>query len=316
MKRSFLIILLSSLTIHSFAQDLQKGIQLYKEGKLKEAKANLEDYSSKDEAYEKARYYLGRIAFDQEEYSNAIDYFKDAIKKNDQSADYYAWLGNAYGVYTQNISKIRQGMVAPKIKKNYEKAVAIDPENLDAQWGLIEYYTQAPRMMGGSMEKATATANVILSFNKKEGYRALATVYQRDEKYIEAEKAFIELVALDSNYATSLGTFYQTREMYDKAFLHFEKMSASQPENTNAIYQIGRTSALSGLQPEKGIKSLETYMTLELQEGSPSYAAAKMRLAMIYEKMGNKAKAKALYEASLNEDPKMQLAKEGLKRVR
>ncbi|MBO3697053.1 tetratricopeptide repeat protein [Roseivirga sp. E12] len=316
MKRSILISLLSFITLSSLAQNLQKGINSYKDGKLKEAKANLEDYKSKSQEYEKAQYYLGRIAFDEEEYSDAIDYFKEAIKKNNQSADYYAWLGNAYGVYTQNISKIRQGMVAPKIKKNYEKAVALDPQNLDAQWGLIEYYTQAPSIMGGSMTKATETANVIMSFNEKEGYRALSTVYQRDKKYTEAEQAFVKLVELDSVYATSLGTFYQNRQMYDKAFKHFEKMRVSEPKNTNAVYQIGRTSALSGLQLEKGIKALEEYMTLPLNEGSPSYAAAKMRLAMIYEKMGNKTKAKSLYQASLNEDPKMQLAKEGLKRVK
>lgn len=166
------------------------------------------------------------------------------------------------------------------------------------------------------MEKAAETANIILSFNEKEGYRALSTVYQRDEKYNEAEVAFVKLVELDSNYSMSLGNFYQNQAKYDQAFTLFEKMSTSQPKNTNVIYQIGRTSALSGLRPEVGIKALETYQTLALQEGAPSYAAAKMRLGMIYEKMGNKTKAKALYQASLAEDPKMELAKEGLKRVK
>ncbi len=316
MKRSILISILCLLTISVTAQNLSEGIKLYEAGKLNEAKASLKGYKSKSTAYEKAQYYLGRIAFDLEEYSDAIDHFKEAIDKNDQSADYYSWLGNAYGVYTQNASKIRQGILAPKIKKNYEKAVALDPQNLDAQWGLIEYYTQAPGFMGGSMEKAAETANVILVFNEKEGYRALSTVYQRDEKYNEAEVAFVKLVALDSNYAMSLGNFYQNQGMYEKAFSLFDKMSASQPENTNVIYQVGRTSALSGLRPEIGIKALETYQTLALQEGSPSYAAAKMRLGMIYEKMGNKTKARALYQASLAEDPKMELAKEGLKRVK
>lgn len=316
MVRSILITLLFSITLSTTAQNLNEGIRLYKDGQLDNAKAELKGYKSKSPEYEKAQYYLGRIAFDQEELSDAIDHFKEAIEKNDQSADYYTWLGNAYGVYAQSASKIRQGFLAPKIRKNYEKAVALDPKSLDAQWGLIEYYTQAPGFMGGSMEKATETANVIMTFNEREGYRALATVYQRDEKYTEAEQAFIKLVAMDSNYATSLGTFYQNRGMYDKAFAHFEKMRSEQPENTNAIYQIGRTSALSGLQTQKGIDALEKYMTLELQEGSPSYAAAKMRLAMIYEKMGNKAKAKSLYQASLDEDPKMRLAKEGLKRVK
>lgn len=316
MNRSILITLSFFITFNALSQNLSKGIKLFEDGKLDEAKKNLEDYGSRTSEFEKAQYYLGRIAFNQEEYSDAIDYFKEAIVKNDQIANYYAWLGNAYGVYTQNANKIKQGILAPKVKRSYEKAVSLDPKNLDALWGLIEYYSQAPSFMGGSMEKATITANNILEFNEKEGYRALSSVYQRDEKYEDAEKAFVKLVELDSNYMTSLGSFYQSRALYDKAFLLFEKLSIGQPENINALYQIGRTSALSGQQPEKGIKALEKYMMMEIQEGFPSYAAARMRMAMIYEKTGDKVKAKSLYEASLKEDRSMELAKEGLKRVK
>ena len=83
------------------------------------------------------------------------------------------------------------------------------------------------------------------------------------------------------------------------------------------LYQVGRTSALSGTRPELGIESLERYIKeTDASKAAPSHAAAKMRMAMIYEKQGDKAKAKGLYEASLKEDPKMELAKKGLKRVK
>jgi len=51
-------------------------------------------------------------------------------------------------------------------------------------------------------------------------------------------------------------------------------------------------------------------------QAAPSHAAASMRLAIIYEKQGDKAKAKGRYEASLKDDPEMELAKKGLKRLR
>lgn len=316
MVRSILSISLLFISVSLFSQNLQTAISQYDKGESAEAKSFFKTVKSRSSDYEKAQYYLGRIAFKEEEYSDAIDYFKEAIDENDKSADYYAWLGNAYGVYTQSVNKIRQGFLAPKIKKSYEKAVAIDPKNLEAQLGLIEYYTQAPSIVGGSLEKALETAKTILTFNEKEGYLALSNVYQRDKKYDKAQSALVKLVAIDSTYAISLGTFYQDRELFEKAFSHFEQMRSSQPDNPNALYQIGRTSALSGLRAEQGKKALETYMTLEIQNGSPSYAAAKMRLAMIYEKAGDQAKAKGLYRASLDEDPNMQLAKDGLKRLR
>lgn len=316
MLRSIIFTALFFTSASLLSQNLDTAIKQFNKGELTKAKSYLETVKSRSDDYEKAQYYLGRIAFDEKEYSDAIDYFKEAVDENENNADYYAWLGNAYGVYTQGVSKIRQGFLAPKIKNNYEKAVAIDPQNLDAQLGLIEYYTQAPSIVGGSIDKALETAKTILTFNKKEGYLALSNVYQIQKKYEEAEQALINLVAIDSMYATSLGTFYQNREMFDKAFSFFENLQISQPENTNAIYQFGRTSALSGKRPEEGKKSLEKYMTLEIQNGSPSYAAAKMRLAMIYEKKGDKVKAKALYQESLKEDPTMQLSKDGLKRLK
>ncbi|MFY0594508.1 tetratricopeptide repeat protein [Roseivirga sp.] len=316
MKRSIIYISLVLLSTSGIAQNLQEAIKLYNNGESKSAKGILQEVKSRSADYEEAQYYLGRIAFDADDYSKAIDHFKTIIKRNDQNSDYFTWLGNAYGVYAQNSSKIRQGFIAPKIRKNYEKAIAIDPQNLDAQKGLIQYYTQAPSFMGGSVDKALVTANTIKSFNEKEGYLALSTVYQKKEEYGKAEEALIKLVSLDSRYATSLGTFYQNQKMYDKAFKHFVALQVAQPENTNALYQFGRTSALSGEKTELGIQSLERYLTLPIQEGAPSYAAAKMRLGMIYEKMGNKPKAKKYYNDSLKDDPKMQLAKEGLKRIK
>ncbi len=316
MKRSFVILTSLLLSFTLFSQDLEKGIKLYKEGKLDAAKSSLKPIRSKDSSYEKAQYYLGRIAFDQNKYGDAVDYFKEAIDENEKSSDYYTWLGNSYGRLAQNSSKLRQGFIAPKIKKNYEKAVGLDSKNLDAYWGLVEYYTQAPAIMGGSWEKAASSANSILKFDKKEGYRALATVYQRQEKPLEAEQAYLKLVELAPEYNMTLATFYQSNAMYDKAFANFEKIYAESAENTGALYQVGKTSALSGQKTSRGIEALETYMTIEVKKGTPSHSAAKMRLAMIYEKMGNKSKAKELYTASLDEDPTMTLAKEGLKRLK
>ena len=316
MFRSLFSLALLCCSLLSFAQQLQQGIEQYKKGRLDAAKTSLKRIKSKSQEYEKAQYYLGRIAFDQNDFSDAIDYFKEAVDEDQDNADYYTWLGNAYGRLTQNSGKIRQGFLAPKIKKNYEKAVKFDSLNLDAHWGLIEYYTQAPAIMGGSWEKAEKSANDILAFNKKEGHRALATVYIRQEETDRAEEQYLKLVALDSQYAISLGTFYQNHQKYDKAFDLFEKLYNRDAENTGALYQIGRTSALSGLKAEDGIKALENYLAVEVKEGTPSHAAANMRLAMIYEKLGNTAKAKALYRASLDEDPTMQLARDGLKRLK
>lgn len=301
----------------AFSQNLDEGIRLYKNEQLDLANSALKQIKSSDPAYAEAQFFLGRVAFDKEEYDDARDYFKEATEADDTKADYYTWLGNAIGTVAQDAGKLRQASLAPKIKNAYLKAVELEPRSLDAQWGLVQFYTQAPGFMGGSWEKAEKAARAIALIDPLEGHDALATVYLRKEEPELAEKEYLGAAELNPNRLGNLGVFYQNQQWYDKAFSTFQKAFTQFPENMSLLYQVGRTSALSGARPELGIKSLEQYIAeTEAAKASPSHAAAKMRLAMIYEKQGDMAKAKTLYQASLAEDPEMDLAKKGLKRVK
>ncbi len=310
MKIKWLIMLLF-LSGTIMAQSQSRGIELYNDGKLDEAQS----FFSKDQSSETSIYYLGRIAFDKEEFRKAADYFEEAIEIN-QKSDYYTWLGNSLGSYTNEVNFFRKGILAPKIKSAYEKAVELDARNIDAHWGLIEYYTQAPSVMGGSFEKAEETANAIKKVDVLEGHSALATVYTRQDEHDKAEKEYIAAAELDKSRLLNLGFYYQRREAYDKAFSAFESAYENDEDNLGALYQIGRTSALSGKKTEKGISSLQKYLAIEWKKGTPSHAGALMRLGMIYEKTGDKSKAISHYEKSLAKDPEMEEAKKGLNRLK
>ncbi len=309
-------ILLALLCASLSAQSIQKGIEQYESKQFKKAQASFKSIDSNNPEYAKAQYYLGRIAFDQDEYSDAIDFFEEATEYEETNANYFAWLGNAYGMRVDEVSKLRQGMIAPKIKSNYEKAASLDPSNLEAQWGLVEYYTQAPSFMGGSFEKAIETAKTIKEYDLKEGFRASYTIYQRQGNSELALESLEQLAEMDDNFRFSLGLFYHTMEKYDEAYALFNTLRSEEPNNTSVLYQVGRTSALSGKHLEEGIDALNEYLDLPLADGTPSYAAAKMRLGMIYEKSGDTEKAIKYYSNSVKEDPEMELAQEGLKRLK
>ena len=65
---------------------------------------------------------------------------------------------------------IKQGMLAPKMKKAWESAIALDPKNMSARTSLIQYYLQAPGFMGGSIDKAKEVAKQITGLNPAEGH--------------------------------------------------------------------------------------------------------------------------------------------------
>jgi tetratricopeptide (TPR) repeat protein len=294
---------------------VDKARVLYEARKYDESIRLLKTVGEKDATYAASQYYLGRIAYDQKDYDAAEEYLEEAIDVNPNVADYHYWLATVWGNIARDANVLKQGMLAPKIKDEYEATVKLDPKNMDALWGLIGFYTEAPGVMGGSFEKAIETAGAIAKLDQAEGHRARGTIYEEQEKYAEAEKEFLAAYKLKPATRQSLISYYVRRQQYDKAFVMLDEALVSDPGNMLIVYQFGRTSAITGQRTEKGEECLKQYLTHQPRENEPSHGGAHMRLGQIYEKRGNKAEAKRSYQAALKIDQSLKEAKEGLDRV-
>lgn len=313
--RTTLLSMLLLATSFLQGQNLKKGIDYYENQNYGQSKSLLKSINSDHQDFAQAQYYLGRMSFDEGDYEDAQEYFEEAIDENNEVTDYHLWLGNAYGVEAQDANVIKQGYLAPKIKNAYERAVELDPKNIDAQWGLVQYYTQAPGFMGGSWEKAGQSARSIYKIDAVQGHRAMALVYLGQDKFDLAENEHVKAAEKDPSSNYDLGMFYQNRKQYEKAFQTFEKALTLNPDDINSMYQIGRTSVFSGLKMERGLKCLNKYLQYKPSANQPSHAGALMRIAMIYENRGDKLQAKNYYRLSLKKDPELKESKEGLARV-
>ncbi len=295
---------------------LENGKLLFENKKYEEAKVILKGVKKGSKEFEGAQYLLGRIFYDQKNYDDAADYFNEAIDANEKEADYYTWLGNTYGTIAQNANLFKQGMLAPKMKNAWEKAIALDSKNLDARISLIQYYTQAPGFMGGSFDKAKEMARQISTFNQAQGHRAMGNIYVQEKKINEAEKEYLEMVKSDQALTGILGNFYLSQKQFEKAFSMFEEAVRKNPtDKMSTLYQIGKASALSGQKLERGEECLKKYLQYSPMQNEPSHAGANMRLAQIYEKKGQKAEVKRLFETALKMDGKLKEAEEGLQRT-
>ena len=291
---------------------------LFEERNFEAAKRILLGTTKSNPEYAEAQYYLGRIAVEEKKYDLSVEKFEKAIEANPRVVEYHNWLGVMYGVVAMNANALKQAYLAPKIKNEFEKAAAIDPDNLQTQWGLINYYVKAPGFLGGSWEKALASANVISRQDKAQGLRAFAFVHTAQNKMDLAEEeltAAIQQAPGDNIYIFALAKFYDDLKKYDKAFNLYEGVIKKYPDNMVAALHLGQVSARSGLQFEKGIECLSQYLIYTPRPNEPAHCDANLCLAIIYEKKGDTVLARKYYATSLQLYPGMREAKEGLERL-
>lgn len=209
--------------------------------------------------------------------------------------------------------------IAKKTKKHFEIAVQLDENNLDAKEDLISYYLQAPGIMGGSTDKAKVLAEKLTELDKLRGYRALWQIYEKEKQYDQAESLYkqaIEEFPENVNLRFRLGYFYQRREKYPEAFEVFEKMVQDSSNNLSALYQIGRTGALSGQNLDRAEECFKIYLQHEPGKNMPSWAGAHWRLGMVYEHKNQKDLARKEYQVALKLDPEFKAAKKALKKLK
>ena len=152
--------------------DLQTGVQLFEAGQLVKARQFFEALHQQQPINTSAPFYLGRIAYAEKNYEQAIPWFKMAVDGEQCNADYHVWLGRAYGHHAQQVNIFRKPALARQVYIHFEKAVGCDPDHVAAHWDLMEYYLRAPRFLGGSRKKAEEQAAIITRLDPAAGQKA------------------------------------------------------------------------------------------------------------------------------------------------
>ncbi len=296
-------------------QNLSEGIRLYHEKKYEEAGRIFNAVKKGSPGFAESMYYLGRISADQNNIPEAQGFLERAVKEDPQNADYHFALGLVYSQRAMQGNTLTQAMYAGKIRSTFEKVVELDNNNLLARWFLLGFYARAPKAMGGDMNKAKSIANEIRRIHPAEGSRAWGQVYQWEENHKEAEIALKRAVSLapDSiNNHVALGNFYNSVENYNSAISTFENALKHFPGNRNLLYQFGRTSSLSGIKQDEGLKALKQFIDTATDKNHSSLAAAYYHMGQIEQKRGDSAAAKRQYEAALKVNPDHKPSKDAL----
>ncbi len=173
----------------SAASSPEFGIRLFNDKQWTTAQQFFESYTSEHPTDAVGAFYLGRTLFEQQQYEHAIEWLEKATLIESINSHYHLWLGRAYGYSAQRASILWQFSLARKVKIHFEKAVELDPDNIDARADLAEYYVKAPRILGGGTEKAEAQAHEISRRNLAEGLRVWRMIAAENaQEYVHAQQ--------------------------------------------------------------------------------------------------------------------------------
>lgn len=301
------------------ADALAHGIALFEQQKWGEARAVLLPFAEQNRQDARAAFYLGSAFLNEGEVDRATTWLERAAKLQPNTAEYHLILASAYGAQAQRANFTRQAGLAGKAKNHLERAVALEPDNVRARFGLVQFYAQAPGIVGGSKQKARDQAAEIRRRDPYMAGLASAFILNAERNWAGAEREYRTLLQQHPDSARLYGLLAASlvqQSRHDEALDVYEGALRRRPGDLGATYQVGRLGAISGLRLPRAEQALRLYISQGPGPDGPPLAAAHWRLGMVLEKQGRTDDARREYENALRLDPKHADAKKSLDALR
>ncbi len=251
----------------------------------------------------------------------AIALLEKCVAAQPGSSSYHHWLGRAIGLQAAQ-SGMTAGLASVgKIKGYLEKAIALDPANVEARQDLVILYRAVPGFLGGSATKADEQLAEIRRRDPSLASQIEGDLLAGEKKPAEAEAAYYKSAQANRSRPmphVRLALLHQRAKDWDKAFLALDRALKIDGKFPAALYQVGRTAAFSGQQLERGEAALRLYLTMPVRGDleNPPLSGAHFRLGNILEKKRNPMGARAEYETALQLDPKNKEARAALEQLK
>ena len=214
----------------------------------------------------RCRYFLG-------DYKAAIDDLAKAVQLEQRSSDHYLWLGRAWGRRAETSVFFMAVKYASETRKNFEKAVELNPANLEAVNDLLSFYLDAPGFLGGGLDPANKLTELIRKSDPVEYQCALAQISIHQKDFDAAERQFrkaVELAPKRVNRLVDLAKFLAVRGKLRESDAVFDQAAAIDPNDKRLLY--GRAEAYVKGKRNLSVarKYLEAYLQAPLTPDDPS----------------------------------------------
>ena len=246
---------------------------------------------------------LSRAYYAIEHWDDAVTNGEKAVALSQDNATYHWWLGRAYGEKAASVNPLSAASLARKTKAEFEEAVKLDPGNVQAHADLAEYYTEAPSIMGGGIDKAREQATQVAKYDQATSHWILAKIAEKEKRFPDAESELqkaIQSAKDPSRYWMSLASFYRRRSRFDDMQKAIAQAIAPPNKNAEVYYNAASELFQSVKDLPSAVQYLKKYLdSAAMVEDAPAFRAHYL-LGQVYEKIGKKPDAVAEYKASLS----------------
>jgi Flp pilus assembly protein TadD len=313
--RVLLVLVMLIVSLTASAADTPQ--EMLAAGRIDDAIASLNRRLSAAPSDAEAANLLCRAYYELGDWDRAESSCRRATEIDPDNSRFHLWLGRVYGEKADRVNFLSAAGLAGKVHGEFERAVQLDPKDLDARLDLAEFYLSAPGIVGGGEQKARQQAQAIGAINPAREHWVYARIAERKDDPATAEREYHQYIDLshgDSEAWLNLALFLRRQKRFDEmeqALVKLSQATMTKPdvlvEAAQMLYGAGRNNSLA-------IEMVRRYLTSGPVEAAPAFKAHYL-LGTLLEKQGDKDGAAREYRASLALDHNFSSAQKALARV-
>ena len=318
MKLRITILILASLLTVTLAVADDSAPALLAAGRVDDAITTLRSKINASPSDAEAYNLLCRAYFSMGNWDRGISACEKAIALDPNNSRYHMWMGRIYGEKANDVIFFKAASLAGKVRNEFEAAVRLDPNNVDARSDLGEFYLEAPGIVGGGRDKAEAQARALAALDPAKAHYLYGRIAEKKKDPAAAEKEY--RAAIEASHGSALtwfnlALFFRHQQRWDDMEGAIQHAVSAQVDRPEIIMESGEVLLRSGRNFPAAVQYLRRYLALNSKvEEAPAFKAHYL-LGTALEKQGDKQAAAQEYRAALSLAKDFSSAQEALDRL-
>lgn len=314
--RKFLVFILTAFLACALA-DAQSAKDLLATGRVDDAIAALQARIKMAPDDAESYNLLCRSYFALGSWDRGVSACEKAVTLQPGNSRYHLWLGRVYGEKAAHSNFLSAAMLASKVRSEFETAVRLSSDSVEARTDLAEFYLEAPGIVGGGRDKAEAQAQTLARLDPAKAHWVIARIAEKQHDSATAEKEYraaVEASHGSANAWINLAFFYRRVERFDDMEYAINHAASAQMNTPEVLMEGAETLIDTGRNFPFAVQLLKRYLSNSPVEQAPAFKAHYL-LGTVFEKLGDKEGAAQEYRASLSLAKSFSRAQEALDRL-